>query len=109
MTYYGDCETDFRARFYNHLQSFKNPSKKNHIDLSKPIWNMKDTDHSPAVKWSIACRATAYEYRTKLCNLRLSEKLVILLARPDTLLNMKSELIAKCRHCNKLKLIKFVT
>ena len=30
-------------------------------------------------------------------------------AKPDTLLNKRSELVAKCRHCNKFKLNKFVT
>ena len=45
----------------------------------------------------------------KLCYLCLSEKLSILLARPHTLLNKKPELIAKCLHRNKFKLIKFVT
>ena len=44
----------------------------------------------------------------KVYNSYLSEKLAILLAKPDTLLNKGSELIAKCRHRNKLKLIKFL-
>ena len=43
------------------------------------------------------------------CHLCLSEKLAILLAKPDTLLNKRSELVAKCRHRNKFKLNKFVT
>jgi len=27
MAYYCCCETDFKARYYSHTQSFKNPSK----------------------------------------------------------------------------------
>ena len=103
------CETDFKARYYNHIQSFKNPSKRNQTELSKLIWNLKDAGHSPAIKWSIACRATAYTCGMKQCHLCLSEKLAILLAKPDTLLNKRSELVAKCRHRNKFKLNKFVT
>ena len=34
MAYYGCCETDFKARYYNHIQSFKNLSKKNQTELS---------------------------------------------------------------------------
>ena len=109
MTYYGCCETDFKARYYNHIQSFKNPSKRNQTELSKLIWNLKDTGHSPVIKWSIACRATAHTCGMKQCHLCLSEKLTILLAKPDTLLNKRSELVAKCRHRNKFKLNKFVT
>ena len=109
MTYYGCCEMDFKARYYNHIQSFKNPSKRNQTELSKLIWNLKDAGHSPAIKWSIACRATVYTCGMKQCHLCLSEKLAILLAKPDTLLNKRSELVAKCRHCNKFKLNKFVT
>ena len=29
VTYYGCCETDFKVRYYNHIQSFKNPFKRN--------------------------------------------------------------------------------
>ena len=101
--------SDFKARYYNHIQSFKNPSKRNQTELSKLIWNLKDAGHSPAIKWSIACRATAYTCGMKQCHLCLSEKLAILLAKPDTLLNKRSELVAKCRHRNKFKLNKFVT
>ena len=103
------CIYNFKARYYNHIQSFKNPSKRNQTELSKLIWNLKDAGHSPAIKWSIACRATAYTCGMKQCHLCLSEKLAILLAKPDTLLNKRSELVAKCRHRNKFKLNKFVT
>jgi len=42
------------------------------------------------------------------CQLYLLEKLAILQADLDTLFNKRSELIAKCRHTNKFKIIKFV-
>ena len=29
VTYYGCCETDFKVRYYNHIQSFKNSFKRN--------------------------------------------------------------------------------
>ena len=87
MTFYGCCKADFKARFYKHIQSFKNLSKRNQIELLKLVKNLWDDGHSPAIKWFIACKATAYKCRMKLCELCLSEKLAILLARRDTLLN----------------------
>ena len=50
MTHHGCCETDFNARYYNHIQSFKNPSKRNQAELSKLVWNLKDPGHSLAIK-----------------------------------------------------------
>ena len=37
MTYCGCRETDFKAYYYNHIQSFKNLSKRNHTKLSKLV------------------------------------------------------------------------
>jgi len=69
MSYYGCCETDFEARHYNHNQSFKNPSKRNQTKLSKLVWNMKDADHNPTIKWSIASKAKPYICGAKQCQL----------------------------------------
>ena len=120
IIYYGCCETDFKARYYNHIQSFKSPSKRNQTELSKLVRNLKSAGHSPNIKWSTASRATAaYKCGLKQCNFCLPkkqqcnfcflEKLEILLVRPDTPLNKRSELTAKCRYRNKFTLIKFVT
>ena len=49
------------------------------------------------------CRAQLLFFFCQLC---LAEKLAILWADPDTTLNKRSELVAKCRHRNKFKLIK---
>ena len=35
MSYYGCCETDFKASYYNHKQSFKTSSKRQQTELSK--------------------------------------------------------------------------
>ena len=56
------------------------------------------------------CSSFAKPNRLQRRNLRptvyLAEKLTILRAKPDMTLNKSSELVAKCRHCNKCKLIK---
>ena len=37
MSYYGCCETDFKARYYNYKQSFKTSSKRHQTELSKLV------------------------------------------------------------------------
>ena len=106
MSYYGCCETDFKARYYNHKQSLKTSSKRHQTELSRLVWQFKDKGRIPVVKWSIVCNAKPYSSGAMHCQLRLAEKLIILWADPDTTLNKRSELVAKCRHRNKYKLIK---
>ena len=38
MHYLGSRETEFKARFYNHSQSFKHQQKSNATELSKAFW-----------------------------------------------------------------------
>jgi len=108
VEYYGCCETDFKARYYNHTHSFKNPSKRFQTEHPKLVWNLKQAGHTPAIKWSIGCKAKPYAGDGNRYQLCLSEKLAILQTDPDTLLNKRSELIAKCCYTNKFKTIKFV-
>ena len=104
MSYYGCCETDLKARYYNHKQSLITSSKKHQTELSKLVWQFKDEGYIPVIKWSIVCKAKPNSMHCQLC---LAEKLAILRADPDTTLNKRSELVAKCRHCDKYKLIEF--
>ena len=75
-------------------------------ELSRLVWRLKDEGHIPVIKWSIVCNAKPYSSGAMHCQLCLAEKLTILWADPDTMLNKRSELVAKCRHRNKYKLIK---
>ena len=106
MSYYGCCETNFKTRYYNHKQSFKASSKRHQTDLSRLVWRLKDEGHIPVIKWSIVCYAKPYSSCAMHCQLCLVEKLAILWADPNTMLNKRSGLVAKCRHRNKYKLIK---
>ena len=106
MSYYGCCETDFKAHYYNHKQSFKTSFERHQTELSKLVWRLKDEGHIPVKKWSIVCKAKPYSSSAMHCQLCLTEKLAILRVDPDTTLNGSSELVAKCRHHNKYKLIK---
>ena len=60
---------------------------------------------NPAISWKIVCHATPYQHVGKVCNLCPAEKCAILNANDDALLNKRTELINKCRHKNKYKLI----
>ena len=78
--YYGCSKTEFKARFYNHNQSFKFRQKSNATELSKAFWQAKDTGKNPSIEWSIAARTTPYHPGARRCNLCLAEKLFILRA-----------------------------
>ena len=108
MSYYGCCETNFKTRYNNHKQSFKTSSMRHQTDLSKLVWRLKDEGHIPVIKWFIVCNAKPYSSGAKHCQLYLVEKLAILWADPNTTLNKRSGLVAKCRHRNKYKLIKIL-
>ncbi len=43
QTYVGLTENSFKTRFANHKASFSTPSKKHSTELSKHIWQLKDT------------------------------------------------------------------
>ena len=60
---------------------------------------------TPVISWKIVCHATPYQHGSKVCNLCLAEKYAILAGNDDALLNKRTELVNKCRHKNKYKLI----
>ena len=108
-SYIGCSETEFKSRYYNHIQSFKNIKKRNATELSKTFWNAKESGLNPTINWKIINQVIPYKPGQKCCNLCLTEKLQILQAKQPTILNKRSELTGKCRHKNKFKLNKLPT
>ena len=53
------------------------------------------------INWSILATAPAYSNKSKWCHLCLTEKLYLVRAKKQSLLNKRTELISKCRHENK--------
>ena len=102
--YFGLCETESKARFYNHRSLFKDQRKINATELSKAVWDYKNRRIEPLIPWSTICKAAAFKNGAKRCNLCLAEKLANLQADQPTLLNKRSEFISKCRHRTKFKL-----
>ena len=99
--YIGMTESSFKSRFRNHKMSFNNEKYSSSTTLSTHIWKLKKTNTKHKVQWSIIKRASAFRSGAKQCNLCTAEKLCILKADKQSLLNKRSELLSKCRHRNK--------
>ena len=82
-SYISCSETEFKSRYYNHMQSFKNIKKTNATELSKTFWNAKkSTGFNPTINWKRINQVIPYKSGQKCCNLCLTEKLETLLCKP---------------------------
>ena len=77
QTYVGLTENSFKTRFTNHKASFNHPSKKLNTELSKYIWQLKDTKTNFQITWKILKQAAPYNPASNRCNLCLWEKYFI--------------------------------
>ena len=102
--YYGTCEKIFKERYNNHTASFRNKSKEKSTELSKYIWDLKNSSINYDLKWSIAYKAHPYTGGTRKYDLCLIEKLAIMKADSESLLNTRDEFVSKCRHMDKFTL-----
>ena len=74
MHYLGSFETEFKARFYNHSQSFKYQRKSNATELLKAFWLNKTNGKSPQITGEIVTQTTPYQPGARACMLCLTEK-----------------------------------
>ena len=102
--YIGLTEGTFKQRYTQHKSTFTHRKLSNSTELSKCIWQLKDSNTSFTTKWSIIARARPYHNSSKRCDLCLAEKLHIIKRSNNNLLNKRSELVSKCRHENKFYL-----
>ena len=58
--YYGCSETKFKTHFNNHKQSLVHRHKRNAMELSKVVWNVKDAGTNPSIEWSIVAKTSPY-------------------------------------------------
>ena len=106
--YLGSCETSFKTRFYNHTKSFNNETYKKETKLSTYIWDLKENEEEYKIEWEIIAKCNPYKCGTNKCNICSTEKLLIMEYNniPSiNLLNMRNEILNKCRHKSKFKLI----
>ena len=107
VNYIGLTENTFKDRLYKHRNSFKYESKANSTELSKHVWQLKNSGNTnPILNWSIVDHSSAYRNGSKMCNLCLTEKYHVINS-PLNLINKRSELISKCRHENKFYLTNY--
>ena len=100
-TYIGLTENDFKTRYRNHTASFRHTRLRNSTELSKHIWNLKDSNIDHFISWRIISSSSPYNSASKRCNLCLKEKFLII-CRPElSTLNKRNELVSSCRHRNK--------
>ena len=99
--YYGVTEGSFKMRWYNYTKSFRNESYSTDTELSKYVWDLKRVGLEATIRWEIAQRSTPYQCGSRRCDLCITEKTIIALADPKTLLNKRMELVSCCRHRSK--------
>jgi hypothetical protein len=73
--------------------------------VSMSIWKLKDKKIPHFVNWSIKARGHAFSSEGRACDLCLTEKLIILIADQNTMLNRIDELLETCRHRRKHLLV----
>ena len=100
----GLTDTDFKSRFANHKQSFRNEVYSNQTELSKHVWQLKEAGVDHTIRWKILDKAQAYSNATKRCKLCTLEKFYIICKQELATLNKRTELANTCRHANKFLL-----
>ena len=65
------------------------------------MWEVKDNNIQHTSKWWIASKARPFVCGSRKCGLCLTEKLTIIKADPESLLNARDKLLSKCTLMNK--------
>ena len=97
--YLGSCSTVFKSRVSNHKKSFTHERYANETTLSTHIWGLKRSGINFNLRWSIVAHAKAYHPLAGRCRLCTKEKTLIAAHIEDPkCLNVRNELMSKCRH-----------
>ena len=83
--YYGASEKEFKPRYNNHKQSFRNISYINDTELSKYLLTLKTNGTDYHLKWGIKSYASRYKCGSGRCDLCLTEKMIIVLVDPSSI------------------------
>ena len=103
----GISSTKWKIRYANHKYSFSHEHLKHKTALSKHFWSLKNKVLTPEIRWSILKRSNTPKCFDGRCNLCLEEKIQIMkYPEPEQLLDKRCELISRCRHRTKFKLLK---
>ena len=105
--YHGMTGSTFKKRYGGHKHDFKHKDKYG-TTLSRHIWRLRDIKVKYSIKWEIKEKAPIYKPGAKECKLCNAEKYHILMEDHKKSLNCRSELLSKCRHKAKWKLVKLL-
>ena len=73
----GMTSLNWKFRYYNHFQSFKNPTLKYQTALSRYYWDLIERGLIPIINWEIIKRSSSTNSLHAKCNLYLKEKICI--------------------------------
>ena len=104
-TYIGSTEKTFKDRYYAHKTSITDENYKNSTTLSTHFWQCKEKGETLQIKWEIIKKCRPYKPGSNKCDVCLTEKMMILRERGPNSLNRRSELMYKCPHRSKWKLL----
>ena len=107
--YRGITEGEFKLRWNTHQSNIRLPNYRKSTDLSEYIWSLKDKGEYFRITWKILESTRKLRIGDRFCPLCVAEKRHILNAKPETLLNTRTEFISKCRHKNKFILANLKT
>ena len=85
-------------------KNFNHEKYATNTELSKLIWELKDSREEYNISWEIAASASALRSGKGRCDLCCTEKLLIIMAAPGSIINKRDEMVSKCRHRNKFTL-----
>ena len=105
-TYIGISSVRWKLRYNNHIHLFSHKCLRNQTDLSKHFWKLKNMGLTPKIQWRVLKRSTTPSCFDGRCNLCQEEKIQIMLYIDlGNLLNQRCDLIARCWHKNRLRLV----
>ena len=98
------AKNNFKECYNNHTASFRNKNTEKSTEPSKYTWELKNSSINYDLKWFIACKAHPYTGGPRKCDMCLIEKLAIMKAGPESLLQTRDEFVSKCKQVNKFTL-----
>ena len=103
MKYIGSTGGTFKSRYTSHKHSLANRNA-NSTALSSYVWAKRDDGKYCQISWKIIAKTGVYTAGARFCDVCLTEKTHIMLADPNQSLNVRTEILNKCRHMTKYTL-----
>ena len=95
--YFGTCENTFKERQNIHKSPFRNKSCDKNTELSKYVQELKERDINYFIDLGIAMKQPKYVWESRKCDLCNCEKVFVLRADPNVLLNKRDDdVLSKC-------------